>query len=244
MANQCIAHVDDLINFMEGVDLLLNKKNGIFIFETGYWTKMVDRTIYEQIYHDHFSYFSLEVWKKFCKRFGLKLFDAIVTPAQDNCSIRVFFSKNNKIKQTNRLRKLLGYENKNNINTFKTSKKYQIKVKNSWKNLKNELIKLKKNKKTIVAYGASAKSGTISRCADLGKNIIDFYIDDSKSKQGLFTPIYHIPILSKKDGYKKKIDYILILAVNYADMIIKKEKEFKKRGVVFIIPRGEYIQYV
>ena len=57
MANQCIAHVDDLINFMEGVDLLLNKKNGIFIFETGYWTKMVDRTIYEQIYHDHFSYF-------------------------------------------------------------------------------------------------------------------------------------------------------------------------------------------
>ena len=233
MANQCIAHVDDLINFMEGVDLLLNKKNGIFIFETGYWTKMVDRTIYEQIYHDHFSYFSLEVWKKFCKRFGLKLFDAIVTPAQDNCSIRVFFSKNNKIKQTNRLRKLLGYENKNNINTFKTSKKYQIKVKNSWKNLKNELIKLKKNKKTIVAYGASAKSGTISRCADLGKNIIDFYIDDSKSKQGLFTPIYHIPILSKKDGYKKKIDYILILAVNYADMIIKKEKNLKKRCCIY-----------
>jgi len=244
MANQCIAHVDNLINFMEGIDLLLDKKNGIFVFETGYWTRMIDRTIYEQIYHDHFSYFSLDVWKNFCKKFNLKLFDAVVTPAQDNCSIRVFFCKNKNIKQTKRLKKLLEYENKNNINKYETSKRYQIKVKNSWKNLKSELIKIKKNKKTIVAYGASAKSGTISRCADLGKKLIDFYIDDSPSKQGLYTPIYHIPIFIKKNGYKKKIDYLLILAVNYADMIIKKEKEFKKRGGVFIIPRGEYIQYI
>ena len=204
MANQCIAHVDNLIDFMSGVDRLLNKKKGIFIFETGYWTRMVDRTIYEQIYHDHFSYFSLEVWKKFCKRFDLKLFDAVVTPAQDNCSIRVFFSKNKKIKETNRLKKLIKYEKINKINSYKTSKIYEKKVKNSWRILKKELIKLKKNKKTIVAYGASAKSGTISRCADLGKNLIDFYIDDSPSKQGLFTPIYNIPILSKKEGYKKK----------------------------------------
>tara|TARA_A100001011_G_C14307893_1_gene844091 strand:- start:391 stop:1632 length:1242 start_codon:yes stop_codon:yes gene_type:complete len=244
MANQCIAHVDNLIDFMSGVDRLLNKKKGIFIFETGYWTRMVDRTIYEQIYHDHFSYFSLEVWKKFCKRFDLKLFDAVVTPAQDNCSIRVFFSKNKKIKETNRLKKLIKYEKINKINSYKTSKIYEKKVKNSWRILKKELIKLKKNKKTIVAYGASAKSGTISRCADLGKNLIDFYIDDSPSKQGLFTPIYNIPILSKKEGYKKKIDYLLILAVNYADMIIKKEKEFGKKGGKFIVPRGETIQYI
>ena len=244
MANQCIAHVDNLIDFMNGVDRLLNKKKGIFIFETGYWTRMVDRTIYEQIYHDHFSYFSLEVWKKFCKRFDLKLFDAVVTPAQDNCSIRVFFSKDKKIKETNRLKKLIKYEKINKINSYKTSKIYEKKVKNSWRILKKELIKLKKNKKTIVAYGASAKSGTISRCADLGKNLIDFYIDDSPSKQGLFTPIYNIPILSKKEGYKKKIDYLLILAVNYADMIIKKEKEFSKKGGKFIVPRGEKIQYL
>ena len=244
MANQCIAHVDNLIDFMNGVDRLLNKKKGIFIFETGYWTRMVDRTIYEQIYHDHFSYFSLEVWKKFCKKFNLKIFDAVVTPAQDNCSIRVFFSKNKKAKETSRLKKLLKYEKINKINTYKTSKIYEKKVKNSWKILKQELIKLKKENKTIVAYGASAKSGTISRCASLGKELIDYYIDDSPSKQGLYTPIYNIPILSKKDGYKKKIDYLLILAVNYADMIIKKESEFKKKGGMFIVPRGERIEYI
>ncbi len=244
MANQCIAHVDNLIDFMEGVDFLLDQKNGTFIFETGYWTKMVDRTIYEQIYHDHFSYFSLDVWKKFSQKFNLKIFDAIVTPAQDNCSVRVFFSRSKKIRETVRLKKLLEYEKKNKINTFSSSKRYETKVKNSWKILRQELLKLKKNNKTIVAYGASAKSGTISRCANLGKDIIDFFIDDSPSKQGLYTPIYNIPILSKKEGYKKKIDYLLILAVNYADIIIKKEKNFKINGGKFIIPRGEYIEYV
>ena len=71
MANQCIAHVDNLIDFMEGV-IFIDQKNGTFIFETGYWTKMVNRTIYEQIYHDHFSYFSLDVWKNFLKNLILK----------------------------------------------------------------------------------------------------------------------------------------------------------------------------
>ena len=60
----------------------------------------------------------------------------------------------------------------------------------------------------------------------------------------MYTPIYHIPILSRAQGFKKKIDYILILAVNYADIIMKKESKFKKQGGKFIIPRGERIQIV
>jgi hypothetical protein len=58
----------------------------------------------------------------------------------------------------------------------------------------------------------------------------------------MFTPIFHIPILSRKKAFKKKIDYILILAVNYADIIMKKEKKFHQNGGKFIIPRGEKIE--
>ncbi len=241
MANQCIAHVDNLIDFMKGVDVLLNNKDGIFIFETGYWGNMVKRTIYEQIYHDHFSYFSVEVWKKFSKKFDLNIFDAEITPAQDNCSIRIFFSRNKK-KQTMRLKKILDDEKINKLNSFSSSLRFKKSVQNSWKNLKNCLVDLKKKKKKIVAYGASAKAGTISRCAKIGRELVDFYIDDSPSKQGLYSPIYHVPIISRKEAFKKKIDYILILAVNYADIIMKKEKKFKLNGGKFIIPRGEEIQ--
>ncbi len=244
MANQCIAHVDNLIDFMKGVDAILDKKNGIFIFETGYWGNMVKRTVYEQIYHDHFSYFSLKVWENFSKKFSLNMFDAEVTPAQDNCSIRVFFSRKKNIKKTKRLKILLNDEKINNLNTFKSSLEFKKKVKNSWRKLNNTLIELKNKKKRIVAYGASAKAGTISRCANIGPKLIDFYIDDSPSKQGLYTPIYHIPILSRKLAFKKKIDYILILAVNYADIIMRKESDFKKKGGYFILPKGEDIQII
>ena len=81
MANQCIAHTDDLRDFREVLTIYLTQK-GTFVFETGYWGNMVKRTIYEQIYHDHFSYFSLKVWEKFSKIYGLNLFDAVVTPTK------------------------------------------------------------------------------------------------------------------------------------------------------------------
>ena len=204
MANQCIAHVDDLQDFMRGVNNLLNDKDGIFIFETGYWGNMVKRTIYEQIYHDHFSYYSIQVWEKFSKLFNLKLFDAVVTPAQDNCSIRIFFSRKKNIKQTERLKKLILDEKKLKLNTLEKSLEFSQKVKNSWKNLRSALISLKKKKNTIVAYGASAKAGTISTCAKIDNKLVDFFIDDAPSKQGKYTPIFHIPIISRKEAFKKK----------------------------------------
>ena len=244
MANQCIAHVDDLRDFMKGIDNLLNKKDGVFIFETGYWGNMVKRTIYEQIYHDHFSYFSLKVWEKFSKEFGLRIFDAEITPAQDNCSIRVFFSRNKKINRSKRLKELMNEEKNSNLNTLKKSLEFKTSVKNSWKNLRDSLVKLKKQNKKIVAYGASAKAGTISTCAKIDSTLVDFFIDDSPSKQGKYTPIFHIPIMSRKNAFKKKIDYILILAVNYAKIIMNKEKNFKKMGGKFIIPRGEKIEII
>ena len=244
MANQCIAHVDDLRDFMKGIDNLLNKKDGVFIFETGYWGNMVKRTVYEQIYHDHFSYFSLKVWEKFSKEFGLRVFDAEITPAQDNCSIRVFFSRNKKINRSKRLKELMNEEKNSNLNTLKKSLEFKTSVKNSWKNLRDSLVKLKKQNKKIVAYGASAKAGTISTCAKIDSTLVDFFIDDSPSKQGKYTPIFHIPIMSRKNAFKKKIDYILILAVNYAKIIMNKEKNFKKMGGKFIIPRGEKIEII
>ena len=94
---------------------------------------------------------------------------------------------------------------------------------------RDTLINLKKTNNKIVAYGASAKAGTISTCAKIDKNLVDFFIDDAPSKQGKYTPIFHIPILSRKSAFKK-IDYILILAVNYADIIMKKEKNLRKKA--------------
>ena len=242
MANNCIAHVDDLTDFMNGIDKLLSP-DGIFIFETGYWGEMAKRANYEQIYHDHFSYYSLEVWKKYAEKFNMRVFDAVVTPAQDNCAIRVFLCRDDRAK-TDRMIAIEDDEDQNKLNTYEVSMIYRDQVHTAWSNLKNVLKKLKLENSSIAAYGASAKAGTIVKCADIGADLIDFYIDDSKSKQGLFTPIYHVPIISREEASKKEPDYLLILAVNYADNIMAKEKQFHESGGKFIIPRGTDIQIV
>ena len=114
----------------------------------------------------------------------------------------------------------------------------------SCKNLKEKLIELKKEGKTIAAYGASAKAGTIVRAADIGSELIDYFVDDSPAKQGLYTPIYHIPIISRKQADENLVDYFLILAVNYADNIMAKEQTFHNNGGRFIVPRGTNIEII
>ena len=241
MANNCIAHVDDLNNFMEGINLLLSD-DGVFIFETGYWGNMVNSANYEQIYHDHYCYFSVEVWRNYAKKFNLQVFDAVVTPAQDNCAVRVFLCRNGKRNQTERLEAIIKRETEEETNTLEKSLEYQNQVKKAWANLKTVLNNIKNKGDSIAAYGASAKGGTIARAADLGGGLIDYYVDDSTAKHGLYTPIYHIPIISRNEAEENIPDYFLILAVNYAQNIMAKENKFKEDGGKFIVPKGTDIQ--
>ena len=74
--------------------------------------------------------------------------------------------------------------------------------------------------------------------------LIDYYVDDAPAKQGLYSPIYHVPIISRNEAENKIPDYFLILAVNYADNIIAKEQNFHSNGGRFIVPRGTDIEII
>ena len=234
--NNCIAHLNDVRDLVDGVDILL-KKDGVFIIECNYWGGMVKNINYSLIYHDHFSYFSLEVWNKFLKKYNMDVFDATVTPAQGG-SLRLFISKD-KRKKTNRYKKLLLEERKEKLNTYSKSIEYRNNVKRISNKLKNIVQNLKKKGMIVAGYGAAAKGLTILKCSGLGKKHISYFVDDSPAKQGLYTPVDHIPIISRKQANKKLPHYFIILAPNYSDVIIKKEKEFIRRGGKFIIPKNE-----
>ena len=89
--NNCIAHIDDLDSVMKGVQTLLTG-DGVFVVECNYWGGMVKNKNYSLVYHDHFSYFSLKNWADIANKYGMQVFDAIVTPAQGG-SLRVFMGK-------------------------------------------------------------------------------------------------------------------------------------------------------
>ncbi len=232
--NNCIAHLDGLRDLTSGVYDLLDK-NGVFIIECNYWGGMVKNTNYSLIYHDHYSYFSLKVWIDFAKKYKLSVFDATVTPAQGG-SLRLYLSKN-KRKMTKRCKNLLNEENKTKLNSFEVSKKYRNNVIKISNQLRDLVLKLKKNKKNIAGYGAAAKGMTILKCSGIGKQL-SYFVDDSPAKQGWFSPVDHVPIISRKKANSKLPDYFIILAPNYSDVIISKEKNYIKKGGKFIVPKN------
>lgn len=234
MGANCIAHMDDLHDLMEGILLLLGK-DGVFCIEANYWGGMVKNLNYSLIYLDHFSFFSLEVWQTFARRFGMNVFDAYVTPAQGG-SLRLFLAKDDR-SETDRFKELEEGEREVQLNTLQTAQDYGKRVNQRRREIAEVLKKIKSEGKVIAGYGAAAKGLSILRCSNIGRETIQYFVDDSPAKQGWFTPWSHIPIYGRDEV--KDPDYFMILAPNYANVIMEKEKAFAAKGGKFIIPREQ-----
>ena len=219
--SNCIAHLNDLRDLMEGVVELL-ADDGVFFVECNYWGGMVQNNNYALIYHDHFSYFSLQNWIDFLKGYGMTVFDATVTPAQGG-SLRLFACKDGRAK-TERFQDLVQYETDTNLNTYDTCIEYRIAVKREAKNLKGLIKGLKDSGKTIAGYGAAAKGFSVLKLAGIDQTHISYFVDDSPAKQGKYTPVTHIPVISRDKAQEKLPDYFFITAPNYEQVIIEKEK--------------------
>lgn len=230
--NNCIAHVDDLDSVMNGVTELLDYE-GVFVVECNYWGGMVVNKNYSLIYHDHFSYFTVQNWIDYLKKFDMEVFDAVVTPAQGG-SLRLFMSKVGMHSPTFRLQELVDAEKKDKLNSYKTAKYYNKAVTEQATKLHDLIVKLKKDGKKIAGYGAAAKGLSILKLANIGKEHLDFFVDDSPAKQGKYTPISRIPVVSREIAQGYLPDYFFITAPNYKDIIMEKEKDFRDKGGKFI----------
>lgn len=229
--SNCIAHIDDLDGVMDGVNELL-ADDGVFIVECNYWGGMVKNKNYSLIYHDHFSYFTLLNWFKYGKKFGLEPFDAVVTPAQGG-SLRVFMS-HFKHDRTDRLAKLLEEEDNIKLNSYETAKRYKKEVTEEAKKLNKLITELKSNGNIIAGYGAAAKGFSVLKLAEIDERHIDYFVDDSPAKQGKYTPVSHIPVISREEARGREPDYFFITAPNYEKVIVEKEGGFLTRGGKFV----------
>ncbi len=233
----CLAHIDDIHSVMGGVTTLL-AHDGIFWAEVNYWGGMVKNRHYALVYLDHYSYFSLQNWVDLARMHGLHVFDAFITEAQgEGLSLRLFASRKKRAK-TVRFRKLAALEKRTQLNTKTTAVRYGKECKEEAKKLYNIIAQLKKAGKIIAGYGAAAKGFSILQLAGITEKHIDYFVDDSPAKQGKYTPITHIPIISRKEAERRLPDYFFITAPNYADVIMKKEKKFHDAGGRFVVPVG------
>ena len=234
-ANHVCAHVENLHDFFQGVQNLLNN-DGIFVFEISYRASVIKRNTFDTIYHEHLDYHALYPITKFVKKFNLKVIN-FKTPDAQGGSLRVYTSKNKNSKSLKVVKKQILKEKKQiSLFNLHTYKKFENKIINCKLKL-NSIIKDCINKNmNIAGYGAAAKTTTFLNYFKIPEKNIEFIIDDNKLKQGLCIPGTKIKISEPSKLNKKKIDILIIFAWNYADIIIKKNKKFRKRGGKFLIP--------
>ena len=228
VGSNVICHIpnqNDLIKSM--IKLLSNK--GTIIFEEPYLGSMYEKISYDQLYDEHIFMFSASSVAKLYQSYGFKLIDVIPQKTHGG-SLRYIIQKNNNQKITNRLRKILSYENKKNINSYKGCIKFKNNVEKSKKKLISKLNLIKNKNFSICGYGATSKSTTILNYCKIGTNFIDCIFDTTPDKIGKYSPGVHIPIVNYKKFKKKFYNYSFLFAWNHKKEIEKKEKKYLKSG--------------
>lgn len=227
------AHINDLDGILEAVNILL-ARDGIFVIEVPYLVDLLSKTEFDTMYHEHLSYFSLRPLVTLFKRFNMELFDVKRVPVHGG-SIRCYVRKSPS-KVENSVYKLLALEEDLRLNLFNTYLEFSAKVKNIKLQLTSLLKELKGNGSRIVGYGAAAKGNVLLNYCKIRTDILDYIIDNTPFKQGLYTPGMHIPVVPPDRILKDAPDYVLLLAWNYLDEILKKEQKYRELGGKFIVP--------
>ena len=239
LGNNVLAHVNDLADFLGGVELILRPSGGVS-FEVPYVRDLIEHKEYDTIYHEHLSYFSVKVLEKLFQRFGLSVYDVERVPIHGG-SLRVHARKGGDGQRTLRLDQILKEEEALGLNTLSFQKSFAEEVSRTRKAILSLLKKLKQEGKRVVGYGAPAKGNTQLNYCGIGTNLLEYTVDKSSLKQGKFTPGMRLPVFPVEKLLEDQPDYVFIIAWNFADEIMRQQALYRERGGKFIVPIPEPI---
>jgi SAM-dependent methyltransferase len=234
-ANNVLAHVPDINDFVGGVKMLL-APNGVATFEVQHLLTLMQRHQFDTIYHEHFSYLSLIAGQRIFAKAGLRVFD-VELPETHGGSIRFFVCHEQSFHpESPRVAEVLAKERAYGLDSDATYIAWNESVKETKRDLLELLVSLKRKSKTIVGYGAPAKAVTLLNYCGVGVDFLDFTVDRAPSKQGRYLPGVRIPILPPEAIIEAKPDYVLILPWNIKQEIKEQMAEIRSWGGQFIVP--------
>lgn len=235
IARNVLAHVPKPNEIFSNANALLNKK-GIFVIEVPSLKTIFEENQYDNIFHEHIGFHSLNSINFLCNQNKMKIIDFEEIDSQGK-SIRCYIAKkSNPIKIPKKMNFFLKKEYF--LNKLNTWKKFKKKINTHKIKLHKLILNIKKNDQNISAYGASGKGQSLIQISETGK-YLDYIYDKSKLKNNKFSPGYNIKILNPVKINKLKPDYLLLLAWNIKNEILRQENKFKKSGGKFIIPFPE-----
>ena len=227
LASNVFAHSDKLREMAECMFKLLSKK-GTIIIEVQYLMNTLKDLTFDNIYHEHYNYWSLTSLVNFFKQFEAKIIKVERVNTHGG-SLRVYIKKDKKAKIENNVKQMLLEEENFGIKKFETYKKFGEKVYKIRENVRKNIKKLKDKNKIIIGYGAPAKATTALNFFGISKEI-DFIVEDNKLKHNKFIPGVKIPIKNKSQ-IKNKKNTLIVLAWNFYKDIIKNNSELSENFI-------------
>ncbi len=243
IGNNVLAHVPELNDFVEGMRVLL-ARDGVITMEFPHLEKLMAENQFDTIYHEHFSYFSFYSVDKVFAAHRLKIFDAQELPTHGG-SLRIFAGHvgNKKQVTSESVVKLRERELLAGIDRPEMYDVFGEQVRETKRKLLEFLIREKRDGKTIVGYGAPAKGNTLLNYCGIRSDFVDYTVDLSPHKQGLFLPGTRIPVYAPDKIKETRPDYVLILPWNLKNEIMKQMFYIREWGGKFVTPIPEVRVY-
>jgi SAM-dependent methyltransferase len=234
-ANNVLAHVPDINDFVSGFSRLL-KQNGVATFEFPHLLSLVRKNQFDTVYHEHYSYLSLTSVQKIFATNGLTIFDVEELPTHGG-SLRVFAQRTDTRKFTTELsvNAFLEKEKKEGITTKDFYNDFQQHAETVKNNVLAFLIDAKRQGKMVAGYGAAAKANTLFNFAGVRPDLVLYIVDKNPAKQNRFMPGSHIPIVDEAHLKRNKPDYILILPWNIKVEVIEQLAYAQDWGAKFVV---------
>jgi SAM-dependent methyltransferase len=231
-------HIDDLHGFVEGVRVLLAPE-GVFVIEVPHAGDLVEKNEFDTIYHEHLSEFSVKSLADLLAFFDMEIFD-IERLVIHGGSMRVYAqARGGPHARTPEVEAWLEREREARLFDPATYAAFAERVAEIRSGLLALCSELKASGHKLAGYGAPAKGNTLLNYYDIGPETLDFLVDRNPLKQGLYSPGKKIPVVPAERIAEERPDYLLILAWNFADEIMRQQEEFRRAGGKFILPIPE-----
>ncbi|HRF62078.1 MAG TPA: class I SAM-dependent methyltransferase [Candidatus Competibacter sp.] len=235
VANNVLAHVPDINDFVAGFDLLL-KPAGVATFEFPHLLRLVAENQFDTIYHEHFSYLSLTAANRIFQRNGLNVFD-VEELSTHGGSLRVFAQCRDTGSHpvSARVAELLAAEAAAGVATADYYSGFQTCADRIKNDLLVLLVEARRAGRKVAAYGAAAKGNTLLNYAGVRPDLLPWVVDRNPAKQGRFLPGTQIPIVTEARLREEKPDMVLILPWNLKKEIMDQLSYIRKWGGRFVI---------
>jgi SAM-dependent methyltransferase len=234
LGNNVFAHAPDTNDFVAGLAALL-KPQGRIALEFPYGVDLIEHSEFDTIYHEHVFYFTVTALQPLFARHGLELI-RVEHLSIHGGSLRLYAARAGAHPIEASVEKFLQAEKEKGVASSDYYKNFSAHVQELKKSLLDLISRLRKEGKTIAAYGAAAKGSTLINFFGLGPDVLAFVTDRSTYKQGRLMPGQHIPIVPPEALMERRPDYTLLLTWNFAEEILTQQKAYRSAGGKFIIP--------